>query len=113
MMHSARDDDFYINLGTKVVGGHISEPVKLDYNLSNFFRLYDSKESLRYKIANADKFTHLLDAKVYIGTSDQKYSHIYQGIEIIMNSVVLELKKMDNFFAHVKLRQEIYRLINA
>ena len=106
MMHSASDkqNDIFIHLG-KIRQGYSSGDENIDYNVSQFLRLHDSNESFRHKITNADKFIHLLDAKVYIDTSDPKYSHIYQGIDIIVNHVVLELAKLDSFFADVKLRQ--------
>ena len=75
------------------------------YNVSQFLRLLESDEVSRRRIANADKFIGVLDAKVNIDASNPRYSLIYKCIDIIVKRVLSELVKLDPFFAEVKLRR--------
>ena len=80
------------------------EKAYVHYNVSEFLRRHESDDSRKY-MAKVESFTKLLDAKVHIDADDQRYAHIYQGIDIIVKRVVAELTKLDSFFAKVKLRQ--------
>ena len=71
----------------------------LNYNVSDFLRLH------RQPLDNVDEFVDLLDANIHIDPNDQRYSHIYQGIDVIVKRVVSELSKSNPSFVNAKLRQ--------
>ena len=91
---SVKDKDIVIQLNDKNI-----------YSVSQFLRKYDSSETSHDRIANITRFTKFLDAKVFIDTNDPRYSHIYEGIDVIVKRVVAELTKLDPYFAFVKLRR--------
>ena len=99
---SDRSGDIVFHLGINTSMGQFMD---VDYNVSEFLRFRDFDESSRNLVDAMDKFTHLLDAKVHIDSSDSKYLHIYQGIETVVKRVLEELIKLDPYFAKVKLRR--------
>ena len=80
----------------------IHEDNDINYNISHFLRNHGSNKH-RKRIENLNTFTHLLDAKLHIDTSDPKYKHIYQGIDIIVKRVVSYISKIDHTFSNAKL----------
>ena len=91
---SSKEEDICIKLNDKCI-----------YDVSKFLRKYDAKAISRKRLETFNEFTQLLDAKTYIDTNDPGYSHIYQGIDTLVNRVVEELIKLDPYFTHVKLRR--------
>ena len=98
------EDDIKIHLGRKLrtYNSKYRKEYPINYNISRFLRQHKFS---RNQIANIDQFIQLLDAKVYVDTSDTSYSHIYKGIDIIVKRLFADLTKLDPFFAYVKLRQ--------
>ena len=92
------DDDIIVPLGHD----WYDKENRIDYNASEFLLRHDSSRNL---IANVERITHLLDKKVHIDTNDPKYSHIYQGIDIIVKRLLAELAQLDPFFVKVKSRR--------
>ena len=101
---SDQDEDIIIHLGD-IHGNDGVDKDEIYYNVSDFLRHHDSNICLRKRIASISKLANILDKKVYINTSDQCYSHIYKGIDIIVKRLVAELTKSDEYFADAKLRK--------
>ena len=74
----------------------------VNYSVSDFLRRHNCSRISKDNLVN---FIDLLDKNVYIDTSDPKYSHIYQGIDMIVKRLLVELTKIDQYFAKIKLRR--------
>ena len=101
--HDDDDDedqpDDYKKQGT----GHAIKAI-LGYNVSEILREQFTSDTDMDKL---NTFIMDLDKKVHIDASDPRYSHIYRGIDIIMNRLVSELTKADSCFAEAKLRHTV------
>ena len=80
-----------------ILGTKYNQNTNYLYNVSEFLRKHKSDESGDNSIAKTNEFVQILDEKVHVSASDPRYSHIYQGIDTIVQRLVKELGKLDPF----------------
>ena len=97
-----KDDDIVIHLGHTCCFENGAE--QIHYKVSDFPRRQKTKSSSNW-LENLNKFVELLDAKVHVDTNSPRYSHIYEGIDLIVKRVLAQLVKLVPNFANANLRR--------
>ena len=102
--NGAQHNGIVIPLGEDLVTGRglFKSKIKIidvNYNVSRFLRQNSSSEW----ITKANSFTRKLNHKVQVGSGNSRYTHIYKGVNIIVERIAEELTNRDPLFTGAKL----------
>ena len=92
------DSNIVIRIG---YNDQLNEPVS--YNVSKFRKKIRENIHSDTDIEQLNNFILKLDEKVHVDLNDPRYSHIYRGIDLILERLVSELANVDSYFTEATL----------